>query len=754
MENENIAYSPNSLFIIIPSFLSILMNAIFIFHFIFKLNFNKSNNKMSSLEKLLLPLSILESLISLFWFLSGLLFKTKKEIINNLEGCRILGVFQTFCYIFDWLLVDFAITHLKNMILNPINYILKSGKKISKYLIISGSTALILSILSYFTKIVGKSPMLTCFLSLDFYFDTNYNNTEKIIRLIIEALIYFIPIINLIFGVIQIIIVCINDTYKNDKENKKIFKNHSLYLFIYFLMTIFITSLFIVEFIKEGNLGNNQNLENYFFSISFMICITPLIVGVIRLHQTKIIKTIFREIKKNWCANKKINEDGTMLKSLISSESTVEQFETSAITKFVMNIYIAVCFCLEKSSNQFEINYKDLNDFMYNETNRYKISKKVINKELDNSNLINDKLISLREEFSISCVEYAPQIFRYLRKLDGIKEELIVESMLPMNNTNGINETEGKGGSFFINSDDHEYILKTITFEELEIIRKFLLNKMVEYFYNNNDSIISRVYGVYKISMHNGVFKEDEIYFILMKNVIGSFYDNLICKYDLKGSSLNRKVKYENVDTKVMKDINFNEAEQVFLLSKENSKKLLDIVIKDSNFFCSSGIMDYSLLVAKISLNNEEINFLFGKDHRKNAEKEFFNMAGKERTPSIPQDEFNNLIKLDSDKDNNNKNKSLRFTETKIECLRKYFFPSLKGDILYIMSIIDFFQLYNLQKNLEAKLKQLTKRVKAKYISSLPPEEYKNRFIDFVKHKTDSEKYIKDIYDPNNKNDF
>ena len=750
-----IAYSPNSnLYIIIPSSLSIIMNAFFIFHFLFKLYFNKAKNKMSSLEKLLLPLSILESMISICWFLSGTLFTTEGRITEKMDKCEIFGIFQTFCYIFDWFLVDFAISYLKNMILNPFSYILKSGKKIRKYLLMSGGIALILSIVCYFLNIIGKSPMLTCFLSLDFYFNINNNQNylETIIRLIIEALIYFIPLINLIFGIIQIIIVCLNDSYKNDKENKKIFKEHSLYLFIHFIMTFPLSSLYVIEIINEGKIKDNIILKNIFFSISLIVCATPLIVVIIRIYQTKIIKILYKEIKKKCCRKIKNNNDekGILLKSLINEESTstFEQFESSAIEKFVMNIYISVCFCLERNINQSNINYEDLNDNMYNETIQYQISKKIIIKEFESSYLINDIILQKREKFSISCVEFAPQIFRYLRQLDGIKEEIIIQSMLPMNNKNGISETEGRGGSFFVNSDDHEFILKTITFEELEIIRKLLLNKMVEYFHNNNDSIISRVYGVYKISMHNGIFKEDEIYFILMKNVIGAFYDNLICKYDLKGSSLNRKVKYENVDTKVMKDTNFNEAEQVFLLNKFNSKKLLDVAIKDSKFFCSCGIMDYSLLVAKISLNNEEINYLFGKDHRKNAEKEFFNMAGKERVPSMNQEDFNNLLTVKP------KNQNIRFSDTNIECLKKYFFPSLKGDILYIMSIIDFFQLYNLQKNIEAKLKRLTKRVKPEYISSVPPVEYKNRFIEFVKQKTDSEKYIKDIYDPENKNDF
>ena len=760
MSRNIIAYSPNNnLFIIFPSFLSIIMNVLFILNFILKIYLNKGKNRMSSLEKLLLPLSILESLISICWFLSGKLFGTKEEIDNKKEECKIFAAFQIFCYMFDWLLVHFTLSHLKNMILNPLNYILKSKKKITHYLLISGGFALIFSIISYFMGYVGKSPMLTCFLSIEFYNDGDINNTKDIIGLIIVGLICSIPVIILIIGIINSIVVCSNISYKHDKENRIIFQNHSLYLFIYLIMTFLITTLYVIEFIKKGKI-ENVHLENYFFAISLIICITPLIVGVIRFYQTKIIRTILKEIK-NKCFPFLTNNEEESLHPLIENESTFEQFESLAIKKFVMNIYIALCFCLEKKLNEEDINYNDLNEKMNNETNRYKISKKDLNKQLENGQLVNDRLIKMREDFSITCVEYAPKIFKYLRQLDGIKEDVIVRSMLPMNNKIGITETEGRGGSFFVNSDDHEFILKTITLEELELMRKYLLFKLAQYLHENNDSIISRVYGVYKITMQTGIFKESEIYFILMRNVIGSFYDNLICKYDLKGSSLNRKVKYENVDKNVMKDINFNEAEQVFLLSKNDSKKLLDIAKRDANFFCSSGIMDYSLLVVKISLNKDEINYLFGKDHRKKLEKEFCDMAGVERIPSINTNDINDVVELSIKNDKNGKKvdiedneEKLRFSDTKIESLKKYFFPSLKGDVLYIMSIIDFFQLYNLQKNIETKYKQITARVKAKYISSLPPIEYKDRFIEFIQKKTDSEKYIKEIYDPENTNDF
>jgi hypothetical protein len=620
---------------------------------------------------------------------------------------------------------------------------------------------LIGAILSYIFNAVGESPMITCFLSIKSYYEENNEETSaiKIIKLILIGLICFIPVFNLFSGFIQIVIVCKSDYYKKDHENKKMFNNHSLYLFIYFVMTFCLSSLYILEFIIMGNKSSIKelNLQTLYFIISLMICITPLIVGIIRLKQNKIIKTLFKDIKHKCCSSSLNNDKESILNPLIDNESTFEQFESSAIKKFVMNIYIAICFCLEKKISEDNINYENLNEQMCNEAIQYKISRNEIMKELSNGRLINDRLVKLRGEFSISCVEFSPKLFKYLRQLDGIKEEIIVKSMLPMNNKIGITETEGKGGSFFINSDDKEFILKTITFEEMELIRRLLLNKLVHYLHANNDSIISRIYGVYKISIQSGIFKEDEIYFVLMKNLIASFSDNLICKYDLKGSSLNRKVKFENIDKKVMKDINFNEAEQVLLLNKNNSKKLQDIVKKDAEFFNSCGIMDYSLLVAKITLNNDEISFLFGKDHRKKAEKEYFEMMGLQRIPSINSLESSqNAIEIKvNDKDSKiDINNQRRFEDKRIDCLRKYFFPSLKGDILYIIGIIDFFQLYNLNKSIETKYKIFANRVKANVISSMPPKEYKERFIEFVKNITNSENYIKEINNPENKNDF
>ena len=95
---------------------------------------------------------------------------------------------------------------------------------------------------------------------------------------------------------------------------------------------------------------------------------------------------------------------------------------------------------------------------MNNDKNIYTITKNIISKELPNGELIKDPMVNSRENFSIKCIEYAPKIFSYLRESDDVPEEMVIKSMLPKNNKIGIKETEGKGGSFFVNTDDSEFI--------------------------------------------------------------------------------------------------------------------------------------------------------------------------------------------------------------------------------------------------------------------------------------------------------
>ena len=77
--------------------------------------------------------------------------------------------------------------------------------------------------------------------------------------------------------------------------------------------------------------------------------------------------------------------------------------------------------------------------------------------------------------------------------------------------------------------------------------------------------------------------------------------DNLKYIFDLKGSTVDRKVKGSIKPSTTLKDMNFLIAAQMpgFInLGEARRKHLLDVVKKDVDFLSSRGFMDYSLLLA------------------------------------------------------------------------------------------------------------------------------------------------------------
>lgn len=73
-------------------------------------------------------------------------------------------------------------------------------------------------------------------------------------------------------------------------------------------------------------------------------------------------------------------------------------------------------------------------------------------------------------------------------------------------------------------------------------------------------------------------------------------------KYDLKGSTIKREVKNPNAE--VLKDINFLNSDDAFLLLPSSVKKDLFHQIKgDITLLSNHNIMDYSLLIGVHSIS-------------------------------------------------------------------------------------------------------------------------------------------------------
>ena len=248
--------------------------------------------------------------------------------------------------------------------------------------------------------------------------------------------------------------------------------------------------------------------------------------------------------------------------------------------------------------------------------------------------------------------------------------------------------------------------------------------------------------------MYNIILSQgQEILIIVMRNVLGDFKDNIIAKYDLKGSTANRKSSFdmEKSDSSTMKDLNFNEFEHGIMISKENIEQFRKVTRADSTFLSSLDLMDYSVFLVKLTLSKEEEMDIFGNEIRERKDDAFNHLISQ--SINTAEDENN----IDSDDSNLKINDSVqpRYSVRgdgklfKIQYYKQYLFPSLTPGVAYILAIIDYFQLFNFYKYVESGLKtKMSKNPEG--VSCVDPKTYSKRFIKYFEKLTDIKSLFKD----------
>jgi len=137
-----------------------------------------------------------------------------------------------------------------------------------------------------------------------------------------------------------------------------------------------------------------------------------------------------------------------------------------------------------------------------------------------------------------------------------------------------------------------------------------------------------------------------EIFVIVMRNVIGSLKNNIVAKFDLKGSTINREIKgldMSKIDNGVMKDVNFNDIEFGILVNNDNNKKINKIAYDDSKFLAKMGLMDYSLFIVKLSLNKEESSEIFGEGIQEKIEQDYMDVLNDKTVMINPSNDTSKL---------------------------------------------------------------------------------------------------------------
>jgi hypothetical protein len=511
---------------------------------------------------------------------------------------------------------------------------------------------------------------------------------------------------------------------------------------------------------------NETSYQIYSSIITIFTSMIPLIIGLIRYFQGLMrIDCINDIIKHNRITKARMTKSLEKNQS-IKMENSVALIESDPfdwldkhiMECFMRDILIGIASGLKRSK-------KYGNKIILNDGgNSMEFEKYTINFGALRSLKLGDETINKSDYLNIKIINYAPKSFAYLRQLENIDIDEMIESFLPKNNTQGLKKSQGKSGSFFISTDDNKYMVKSLKSDEIDLIRNGFLSKYIKHIERtNNESLLCRLYGMFNIMMAQG----QEFLVIVMRNVIGDFKENTVVKFDLKGSTYKRKANFDmdSTNTNVMKDLNFDELERNIMINNNSINKLRDIVKQDSKFLCRSELMDYSLFLVKLTLNKEEAIDIFGDDiieEQNKAVQQLFNKSNNKSQNIINNSQNENIGNEEKDKiDQENENIKINEMVGKkrgkgnikdIKHYEQYLFPSLREGGGYIISIIDYFQYFNFFKVVEAniisKFKTGFNKEKNKTVSCVNPQYYSERFIKYFIQLTDISK-IKEINDNN-----
>lgn len=173
----------------------------------------------------------------------------------------------------------------------------------------------------------------------------------------------------------------------------------------------------------------------------------------------------------------------------------------------------------------------------------YQVQEKSIRIYLSEENLRQSKMHREGEEYAHMEIKvYRPGSFQQLVKQDeslvNIQQSFDIDKFLDNFEKSKLKADGGAGGAFFFFSYDNRLIFKSMTSEEKASFMKNS-NNYFSYLTEHKNSLISKVYGLYKFQKSNG---EEPIYIYLQRSICPVDPEFIINKFDLKGSSYNRQV--------------------------------------------------------------------------------------------------------------------------------------------------------------------------------------------------------------------
>lgn len=342
-------------------------------------------------------------------------------------------------------------------------------------------------------------------------------------------------------------------------------------------------------------------------------------------------------------------------------------------------------------------------------------------------------------KYDFKFKDYAPWVFRSLREdyfhLDPADYLLSLTSKYILSELG----SPGKSGSFFYFSRDYRFIIKTIHHSE----HKFLLKVLKQYYQHvqeNPHTLLSRFYGLHRVKLPHG----RKIHFVIMNNLFPPHKD-IHETYDLKGSTVGREFpENSGKENPVLKDLNWLRKGRKLELGPEKRALLTEQLRRDKEMLKRINVMDYSLLVGIHNMqrgNRDNVRRNTLKVFEPSLPSRMSRTKSKYFSKSSPEAIAMRRAMRESDP------KRL-LGHLKLEDRQRQHFlfyqdeGGLRGtdernedmDVIYYLGVIDILTPWTMKKRLEGVWKGM--RADRHKISPVPPDEYAERFFEFMKSVT------------------
>jgi len=315
--------------------------------------------------------------------------------------------------------------------------------------------------------------------------------------------------------------------------------------------------------------------------------------------------------------------------------------------------------------------------------------------------------------------DYCPNVFRNIREQFGVDQSEYLISLTSYEPEVDLHESSGASRLFV--SYDHKFVIKVIDSEavaELHAILKQYHEYVVE---RHGKTLLPQFLGLYRVTVDNS-----DTYLLVMRNIFGGKYA-IHKKYDLKGSTVQRQAseKEKTKELPTLKDNDFLEDNDKLMLPADAKEQLMALLKSDTDFLTKLKLMDYSLLVGIHDVEQgkkEETDALAAQAHSSDPD------SGDEAQslPESPVASVGAFISLTRDL---NLDDEFFGIPSSAESPKK---------LIYFIGLVDILTYYGVKKRTASAAKSVKYGSEAENISTVKPDQYARRLLDFVNRNVSS----------------